>query len=652
MTLKDTQNALNLLKEYNGNNSYIIRLKNNVFAYNSITLNDFQIEYIIKNIDFEPVFIRKTVKMVDWWYTKKKEEWNLDFEPKLLVIGWYLGCTNDFYVFYAKYRRSEDAKMMIVPKNAVLTDFLCEDYTKLDVDFGKYEKISGRKLRDYQEEGVKFLISKKKCILADQMGAGKTTQTIVAALEGNYKHVLIVCPASVKTTWKNELKLYVNEEDITIVNGSKWDDAKFTIINYDILDNFYEIPTEIVKKKEINVNDDGKIVYDVKEKEIVSRKTKVINEAMENSQIFQSKFDLIVIDEAHRLSNTTSGRYKIMSDLVKRSNPDGIFELTATPITNKPINFFNLLKIIGNQLASDWKNYVMRYCDGKSFYKKNERNAYTAIFLKSKGKSEWKDLSYDEKQELNDVLERKCKKIWVSEGSSNLEELQERVKNCYLRRLTSDFGNMVSKTIKVLSYDLTDSEKKEYDSVWNEYVKAKKGEDSDTDIEKYKKITEGIMLRQWLATNMIPKTISLAKKCIEKGHKVIIFCSFDEEILKLKEEFGDICVIHNGKITLKKKDKAVEAFQNDNSVKVFIGNIVSSSVGLTLTEGTVEIFNSFSWVSGENEQAEGRIHRLTQTKPVTIYYQIYKDTFYEEMFDKVRGKQDVINKIIVSEREK
>ena len=652
MTLKDTQNALNLLKEYNGNNSYIIRLKNNVFAYNSITLNDFQIEYIIKNIDFEPVFIRKTVKMVDWWYTKKKEEWNLDFEPKLLVIGWYLGCTNDFYVFYAKYRRSEDAKMMIVPKNAVLTDFLCEDYTKLDVDFDKYEKISGRKLRDYQEEGVKFLISKKKCILADQMGAGKTTQTIVAALEGNYKHVLIVCPASVKTTWKNELKLYVNEEDITIVNGSKWDDAKFTIINYDILDNFYEIPTEIVKKKEINVNDDGKIVYDVKEKEIVSRKTKVINEAMENSQIFQSKFDLIVIDEAHRLSNTTSGRYKIMSDLVKRSNPDGIFELTATPITNKPINFFNLLKIIGNPLASDWKNYVMRYCDGKSFYKKNERNAYTAIFLKNKGKKEWKDLSYDEKQELNDVLERKCKKIWVSEGSSNLEELQERVKNCYLRRLTSDFGNMVSKTIKVLSYDLTSREKKEYDSVWNEYLKAKKGEDSDTDIEKYKKITEGIMLRQWLATNMIPKTISLAKKCIEKGHKVIIFCSFDEEILKLKEEFGDICVIHNGKITLKKKDKAVEAFQNDNSVKVFIGNIVSSSVGLTLTEGTVEIFNSFSWVSGENEQAEGRIHRLTQTKPVTIYYQIYKDTFYEEMFDKVRGKQDVINKIIVSEREK
>lgn len=652
MTLKDTQKALNMLKEYKGNNSYLIRLKNNIFAFKTTTLNDFQTEYVIKNINFEPVFIQKMVKTADWWYMRKKEEWDIDFEPKMLLIGWYLGCTNEYYVIYAKYRRSEDAKFMIVPKNAILTDFLSEDYTELEIDFGKYEKKSGRKLRDYQEEGVKFLISKKKCILADQMGAGKTTQTIVAAIEGGYEHVLIVCPASVKTTWKNELKLYVEEDDITIVNGSKWDEAKFTIINYDILDNFYEIPTEIIKKKEIDVDENGKIVYNLKEKEVVSRKTNVINNAMENSQIFQSKFDLIIIDEAHRLSNTTSGRYKIMSDLVKRSNPKGIFELTATPITNKPINFFNLLKIIDNPLSKDWKNYVLRYCDGKSFYKKNERNAYTAIFLKKKQKKEWAELTYEEKQELNDILERKCKKIWVTEGSSNLEELQERVKNCYLRRLTSDFGNMVSKTIKVLSYSLTDSEKKEYESVWNEYVNAKQKEDKDADVEKYKKITEGIMLRQWLASNMIPKTIDLARKCVEKGHKIVIFCSFDEEINRFKEEFGDICVIHNGKITSKKKDKAVESFQNDEKVRIFIGNIVSSSVGLTLTEGTVEIFNSFSWVSGENEQAEGRIHRLTQTKPVTIYYQIYKNTFYEEMFDKVRGKQDVINKIIVSEREK
>jgi len=650
-SIKDTEKAYEILKSYTGNNPYIIYLKNEILVKNSMQMRPLHIDFILDNYTKEPIPINKILKMADYWAERKKEEWELDFLPDKLYATWYIGETQGMYILYAKYRQSMEPKMMFLSKKAVLTDLFVESYKDLPIDFNKYEKISGRKLRDYQEEGVRFLVARKKCILADQMGAGKTTQTIIAALEGGYEHILVVCPASVKTTWQKELQLYVDDKDITIVNGSKWDDAKFTIINYDILDNFYEIPTETVKKREINVNNNGNVYYETKEKEVVSRKKAIIEESMSKSQIFQSKFDLIIIDEAHRLSNTTSGRYKIMSDLVSRSKPRGIFELTATPITNKPINFFNLLKIIGSPLAKDWKEYVMRYCDGKSFFKKNERNAYTAIFLKKKEKSKWEELTYNEKQELDDYLNWKCKKIWVTDGASNLEELQEKVKSCYLRRLTSDFGNMVEKTVKLLTYELTNEEKKSYDNVWNEYSEAKSKEGND-DVDKFKKITEGVILRQWLADNMIQRTISLARKCIEKGHKVLIFCSFDNEIEQLREEFKDICVVHNGKMTNKKKDESVNKFQNDDNIKIFIGNIVSSSVGLTLTEGTVEIFNSFSWVSGENEQAEGRIHRLNQTKPVTIYYQIFKDTFYEKMFDEVSRKQSVIDKIIVSEKEK
>ena len=64
------------------------------------------------------------------------------------------------------------------------------------------------------------------------------------------------------------------------------------------------------------------------------------------------------------------------------------------------------------------------------------------------------------------------------------------------------------------------------------------------------------------------------------------------------------------------------------------------------------IFNSFSWVSGENLQAEDRIHRLNQEKDVTVYYQVFEDTFYEEMFDTVSDKQQIIDKIVVTEKEK
>jgi SNF2 family DNA or RNA helicase len=66
----------------------------------------------------------------------------------------------------------------------------------------------------------------------------------------------------------------------------------------------------------------------------------------------------------------------------------------------------------------------------------------------------------------------------------------------------------------------------------------------------------------------------------------------------------------------------------------------------------VAVFNSFSWVSGENLQAEDRIHRLNQKNDVTIYYQVFENTFYEEMFDKVNNKQGIIDKIIVTENEK
>jgi SWI/SNF-related matrix-associated actin-dependent regulator 1 of chromatin subfamily A len=481
------------------------------------------------------------------------------------------------------------------------------------------------------------------------MGFGKTLSAIVSALEDKYEKILIISPASVKMTWFKELKGLVDEDEITIVEGSKWKENRFTIINYDILKNFYEVPTETVKQTSLELQD-GKVTRVVKEKEKISRKTKVIEEAMENSQLYQSNFDLIIIDEAHRLSNTTSGIFKIVSDLVKRSKPIGIYALTGTPITNRPINFFNMLKIIDAPIANDWKNYVERYCDGKFFFNKKERDAYSHIFCRDKGKDSWYDLTYDEKKELDELLDKKCKKIWVTDGASHLDELQEIIKPYYIRRDKDDL-KLTKKTVKVLNYDLTADERSEYENVWNEYINAQNDKNPE-DLEKYKKITEGIMMRQWLAKSMTDRTIDLAKKCVKLGHKVVIFCSFDEELKTIKDAFEGICVFHNGKINAKKKDKSVEMFQNDPDIKVFVGNIQSAGVGLTLVASDVAIFNSFSWVSGDNLQAEDRIHRLNQKKDVTIYYQVYNDTFYKEMFDKVRGKQEIIDNIIVSEKNK
>ena len=150
--------------------------------------------------------------------------------------------------------------------------------------------------------------------------------------------------------------------------------------------------------------------------------------------------------------------------------------------------------------------------------------------------------------------------------------------------MKEEFGNMVSKTVKVLHYNLTPEQREDYNSVWVEYRDSKlenvssfeDGIKTIEETEKYKKITEGVLLRQWLAHEMLTNTISLVKKCIKLGHKVVVFCSFDDEINTLKEEFGDIAVKHNGKMTTKYKDKSVESFQNNPDIKVFIASLFST----------------------------------------------------------------------------
>lgn len=650
MELEKVEKAYKLLKEYNGENSYIINLKNSVYAYKIKTLNDFEIEYILSNYNFEPKLINKIVKIADWYGEKLQKDLELDFLPEKMKITWFLGETSKHFHFYGIYRRSQEkASEFFAPKNAILTNFLIEDYNKLELDFSEIEKISGRKVMEHQKEACKFLISRKKCILADEMGGGKTFSAILGSILGDFKHILIISPSSVKKTWENELKLLINEDDITIVQGSKWKDAKYTIINYDILDNFYKIPTQTIKKRELNVDDDGNVVTEYKEKEIVSRSKKIISDAMSESQLFQAQYDLIIIDEAHRLSNSTSGRFKIISDLIKRSNPKGIFELTGTMITNSSKNLYNLLKIIDIPITKDWQNYMTRYCGAKFFFKKNERNAHTALYLKEKEKQTWYDLSKEEKDELDAILEKKCKKICVPGEDTYMDELQEIIKPYYLRRLKSDFVKVVDKNIRCLHYEMTDDEKQSYENLWDEYVALKEDKEK---AEKHKKLEETSLLRQWLADKMIHKTISLARKCIDLNHKIVIFCAYDNEINKLVEEFGDTCVYHNGKLTEKKKNEAVEKFQNDDSVKVFIGNIFSAGVGLTLVAGDVVIFNNFSFVPADNLQAEDRIHRLNQTKPCTIYYQSFNGTYFDKMLEIVHNKEEVINKIIITENEK
>jgi len=142
----------------------------------------------------------------------------------------------------------------------------------------------------------------------------------------------------------------------------------------------------------------------------------------------------------------------------------------------------------------------------------------------------------------------------------------------------------------------------------------------------------------------------MVENAIDMGRKVIIFTSFTEELEILAAHFGKLAVKHNGPMTANQKQKSVDGFQNNSKIKVFIGNIKSAGVAITLTEATVVIFNSFDWVPGNNEQAEDRAFRIGQKNDVNVYYQLFLDTISTRMWFMLHNKKDVISTIMGDKR--
>lgn len=628
MKIKDIENAYNILKTYNGENNQILYYKYKVDKF-KYSLSDFDVNYILENETFEPYEINKIIKISSDYGEKIKEKYDLDFIPEKLKITRIIGEMGESYHCYAQYRKSVKPALMYLRKRHLLGDVRDIKVKPEDivVDFEKYDKMtenSGRKIKELQKEGIKFLLANKKCVLADDMGTGKSCQTTIATMETGAKKILIICPASLKGTWKRELSFYNDPSDITIINGSKWEtNTRFTIVNYDILDNFYKVPTEIVyeeksmedgtvtKVPKLVKTSNGKMGYKTKK----SLRKSVIKECLEQSPLFLENFECVVIDEAHKLSNNTSIRYKTIEDFLKRSQIPYIFLLTGTPLTNKPLNLYHVLKLIDAEVTEDYQYYVKRYCEGKKMRLKTG------------------------------------KEILLTNGVSNLDELKEKIKHLYIRRKLSEMTDMVNKDVITRYYDLTPKQKERYEELWKEYTEAQ-NELGNDETEEYRQLVEGMLVRQYLAKEMVENTKQLVDEKIEDDEKVIIICTFTEEIQMLKEYYGKKAVIYDGKMTLKQKDKAEHEFMNNPKIKVFIGQIIACSVGLTLTAAHTLVFNSYSWVAADNLQAQDRIYRLNQTHDVTCIYQLFNDSISQNMFDKVMRKEVIMNTTIKTEKNK
>lgn len=489
-----------------------------------------------------------------------------------------------------------------------------------------------------------------------------TVSATVASLVLERKKVLIITTASLKSTWKRELGMFVPEDDIFVIKGRSWngETARFTVINYDIAQNYYEIPYEDEYRTEIIYGKNGKqqelrvpvMVKDKKtgemvHKQVKSRKKADIERCLLESPLFQSKFDCVIIDEAQKLSNNTSNRYKVIRDFLAKAKIPYVFLVTGTPLTNTPMNLYHILKLIDADVTKDYNFFVERYCEGKEMMKPGEWYKHLAVYEHNTG-LRWATMSGEEKKNAFAYISDNAEKQIIPQGASNLDELRESIKHIYIRRLSSDIPGMVNKFVDTYYYDLDEAQKAEYDRLWDEYVQAQL-ENGDNSNEEYRQLVEGMLVRQFLANEMVENTIKLVDDYLEDGEKVIIVCNFTSEIEAFKKKYGKKCVVYDGKMTPKAKDKAEKEFMENPKVKVFIGQEVAMSVGLTLTAARYLIFNSYSWSAVDNLQAQDRIYRLSQKRDAMCIYQLFNDSISKDMFDKVMKKEVIMNSTIVKE---
>lgn len=645
----DINKAFEILSTYEGKNPYMLMLKRDVYVDKKTNaIGAFQVEFILKNHDYQPKMINKVIPIADWYGEKRREVWQLDFTPTKLKIISIFGETDSAYACYVQYRQSVEPVMCFIPKRAALANFLVDDYTQLQLDFSWFDKKLKAINQDWyvmnhQKEAVKFLLTRKKCILAADMGTGKSMTSIIASLMYGNKKVLVICPASLKTNWSNELERFVSKENIRIIKGfnemtknelldflkiedenkynvselrdmakanGKWNEGKqFTILNFDIIDEFHTN----------------------------TRKN-------ENSTLLKGDFDIVIIDEAHKLSNNTSNRFKVIKNYLKKAKNEYTWLLTGTMFTNNVKNLYNLISLIENDITGDYQYFMSRYCDAKKILMKGEWERCWRMWNKA-GYSSYQVMNNQNKAAFRDFVERVGKHVMLNNGATNLDELNNRISHLYYR-ITKESMMNVEKIIVPVEYHLTDIQKKEYDKLWDEYQQEKMAVDNK-DLSDMKNLLSVGVYRQYLSKQMVPNTIELSEKLLSKNKKVFIVCCYDEELYALKEYFGDKAVIYNGKMNQKQKDKSVADFNDNPSITVFIGNIKACGVGINLNKSCNHaIFQNLDFTDAAFSQACDRIFRIGSNDNAYIYLQYFKDTVYERVVKIIETKKNIAEQVI------
>jgi SNF2 family DNA or RNA helicase len=425
------------------------------------------------------------------------------------------------------------------------------------------------------------------------MGTGKTITTIAVAgtlfKEGHIKRLLVVAPKSIVNVWEQEFE--------------KFAAFPYTLV---VLDGDGNKKSDTIR----HMGSVGLSVIVVNYESCWRLET----------DIGRWKPDMIVCDESSKIKNPQAKCSKGLHRLGKSSGYNLI--LTGTPITNSPLDFFSQYKFLDENIF------------GGSFY--GFRGKYAILG----GYQNHQIVGYKKLTELVEKAHSVAYRIRIDEAVE-LPEFIDEVRPVVLEKKAQQLYDGIDKDsfAELMSGEVT-------------------ARNVLTRLLRLSQCTGGFIRDD---NNGIVQEVSRAKLealedivdgCLEEGKKVVVFARFVPEIdsiAKMLEKKNIGCSLIKGDVT--DRAEQVAAFQTDPNIKVFIGQLQTTGMGLTLTAGTVVVYYSLDFSYANYEQSRARVRRIGQTKRGVYIHLVCKDTIDEKVMAALKQKADV-SKLLVDDYKK
>ncbi|MCK9429616.1 MAG: DEAD/DEAH box helicase [Candidatus Omnitrophica bacterium] len=478
--------------------------------------------------------------------------------------------------------------------------FIQELENRKDINKSKaITQIKKLKLHHFQKECVKLIEKKQgRALIADEMGLGKTVEAL-SWVKTRYDTfpLLIICQAGLKENWQREIKKWL-KMDSQILNGVIPYKIKsdIVVVNYDILHYWVQSLKNI-------------------------------------------DFNCIIADEAQSIKNNKARKTKAFKRITKDINY--ALALTGTPIENRPAEIYNIIHFIRPSLFPNFMDFAKEYCGAKKTWLGWDFSGATNTkklntILKNTIMIRRKKIDV-----LKDLPPKNIVNVYIS--IDNKIEYQKAEKT-FITFLQEKFSSMSEGTKEELK----------------QFAKRNKiktnNELTDLEINKltYLKLEKTLavpvlaqlnILRQLAIKGKLNTIVKWIENFLESDEKLVVFCYHRKTLAYLMEKFPDAVKVEGG-MTDKQKQKAVDSFQNDPKVRLFFGNIIAAGTGITLTAASNAAIIEYVYNPSQHIQAYDRIHRITQTKSVTIWRLIGINTIEEKIINITNRKEKIINNVI------